>query len=240
MTERTRGALYRDAGQLRIGPSLVHWDGACLTIDIDEITAPFPSRLRGTVRVHPGALTRRSFTLDDAGHHTWSPIAPASRVEVAMTSPGLSWSGPGYLDSNWGARPLETDFSHWDWCRAPMHAGGKPDGAAILYNATRRQGGEQALALRVAADGTVQPFPPPPRTQLRPTLWRVPRHTRADPGQPVAVRQTLEDAPFYSRSVIDTALLGQRVTAVHESLSMNRFTHPLVQAMLPFKIPRQW
>ncbi len=66
------------------------------------------------------------------------------------------------------------------------------------------------------------------------------RHTRADAGQPVRVRQTLEDAPFYSRSVIDTQLLGQRVTAVHESLSMDRFTAPWVQAMLPMRIPRQW
>ena len=240
MTERGRQALYRDATQLRIGPSLVHWDGASLVIDIDEITAPFPSRLRGTVRVHPGALTGRTFLLDDAGHHAWSPIAPASRVEVAMRSPALSWSGPGYLDSNWGARPLEADFIHWDWCRAPMPDAGRQGGAAILYNATRREGGEQSLALRVAADGAADAFPPPPRIRLKPTFWRVPRDTRADAGHAVRVRQTLEDAPFYSRSVIDTHLLGQPVTAVHESLSMDRFTAPLVQAMLPFRIPRQW
>ena len=56
MTERGRSALYRDATQLRIGPSLVRWDGDCLVIDIEEVTAPLPSRLRGQVRVHPGAL----------------------------------------------------------------------------------------------------------------------------------------------------------------------------------------
>ncbi len=171
-----------------------------------------------TRRRSPGACS----TLDAAGRHRWSPIAPVSRVEVALTSPALRWSGPGYLDSNWGARPLEADFVHWDWCRAPM-----PDGAAILYNATRREGGEQSLALRVSAAGAVEPFAPPPRVALKPTLWRVPRATRADAGQAVTVRQTLEDAPFYSRSVIDTHLLGQRVTAVHESLSMDRFTLPV-------------
>ena len=233
MTERGRSALYRDRTQLRIGPSLVRWDGDCLVIDIEEVTAPLPSRLRGQVRVHPGALTGRVFTLDGAGRHRWSPIAPVSRVEVAMTSPGLSWSGPGYLDSNWGERPLEADFVHWDWCRAPM-----PDGAAILYNATRREGGEQSLALRVGKNGEVSDFTPPPRVELPATFWRVPRNTRADAA--VTVRQTLEDAPFYSRSVIDTHLLGQRVTAMHESLSMDRFTAPWVQAMLPFRIPRRW
>ncbi len=62
MTERGRSAVWRDATQLRIGPSLLHWDGTCLTIDIAEVTAPLPSRLRGTVRVHPAALTGRRST----------------------------------------------------------------------------------------------------------------------------------------------------------------------------------
>ena len=233
MTERGRSALYRDATQLRIGPSLLHWDGGGLTIDLAEVTAPLPSRLRGTVRVHPAALTNRSFALDQAGHHRWSPIAPVSRVDVALTSPALRWSGAGYLDSNWGARALEDDFVHWDWCRAPT-----PDGAAILYNATRRTGGEQSLALQVSRTGSVTDFAPPPRVSLPRTRWRVRRDTRAD--GPVAVLQTLEDAPFYSRSVIDTHLLGQPVKAVHESLEMDRFTAPWVQAMLPFKIPRRF
>ena len=240
MTERGRRAVYRDATQLRIGPSLVRWDGASLAIDIDEVTAPLPSRIRGTVRVHPAALTGQIFPLDGAGHHHWSPIAPACRVEVALGSPALTWSGPGYLDSNWGARPLEADFVHWDWCRAPMpDAAGRP-GAAILYNAIRREGGEQSLALRVEGDGAASAFPPPPRIRLAPTFWRMTRDTRVDAGHTATVRQTLEDAPFYSRSVIDTHLLGQPVTAVHESLSMDRFINPLVQAMLPMRIPRQW
>ena len=235
MTERGRTALHRDATTLSIGPSALHWDGTQLTIDIAEVTAPLPSRLRGTVRVTPAAVTGRTFNLDQAGRHTWSPIAPMSHVEVALTSPALRWSGPGYLDTNSGARPLEADFVHWDWCRAPM-----PDGAAILYNANRRLGGEQSLALQIGRDGSVQDVPPPPRITLPATRWRIQRHTRAEPGQPVKVLQTLEDTPFYARSVLDTNLLGHRVTAMHESLSMDRFTAPWVQAMLPFRIPRRW
>ncbi len=233
MTERGRGALHRDAAHLAIGPSQLRWHGDHLAIDLAEITAPLPSRIRGTVRVHPGALTGRRFALDEAGQHTWSPIAPASRVEVTLTRPALRWSGPGYLDTNTGTRPLEADFSQWDWCRAPMR-----DGAAILYNAHRRTGTEQSLALRVAPDGAVTEFPPPPRVSLKRTRWGLPRETRAE--GPASVRQTLEDTPFYARSVLDTHLLGQRVTAVHESLSMTRFTAPWVQAMLPFRIPRRF
>ncbi len=234
MTDRGRGALSRDATRLQIGPSRVDWDGNALTITIKERGAPLPRPIAGTVRVHPGALTGARFTLDDAGRHRWAPIAPVSRVEVALDRPGLRWSGPGYLDTNDGDRPLEADFHQWDWCRAPL-----PEGGAILYNAERREGGEQSLALKVGADGTVAPFDPPPRAALPRTLWRIPRNTRCEPGAPPTIRQTLTDSPFYARSVIRTRLLGHDVTAVHESLDLARFTAPWVQAMLPFRVPRR-
>ena len=120
----------------------------------------------------------------------------------------MSWSGPGYLDTNWGARPLEADFSRWDWCRAPMPDSSDKAGAAILYNATRREAGEQSLALRVSAAGAVEPFAPPPRVALKPTLWRVPRATRADAGQAVTVRQTLEDAKLEKDEIDEVVLVG--------------------------------
>ena len=233
MTERGRTALKRNATSLAIGPSRLDWDGEALTIMINESAAPLPKPIRGVVRVIPSALTGARFTLDDAGRHRWSPVAPTARVEVALSRPGLRWSGPGYLDSNDGDRPLEADFRHWDWCRAPTR-----NGAAILYNAERLEGGEQSLALHVSRDGSVSRFDAPPRATLKPTLWRIPRHTRADPGSEPHVRQTLTDAPFYARSVIETRLGGENLTAVHESLDMRRFTAPWVQAMLPFRTPR--
>jgi carotenoid 1,2-hydratase len=233
MTDRRRGALQRGADFLTIGPSGMEWDGEVLTIRIEEVTAPLPSRLRGTVRLRPQALSDRVFTLDSAGRHHWHPIAARSRVEVAFEKPNLSWSGPAYFDTNWGAAPLEQDFVGWDWCRAPM-----PDVTAILYNAQRRDGTEQSLALCVGADGAVTQFEPPPPLQLPKTLWRIARPTRAEGGQASVVR-TLVDAPFYSRSEIRTHLLGQEATAMHESLSLDRFANPVVQAMLPFRMPRR-
>jgi len=235
MTERGRGALDRGPQHLAIGPSRLDWDGEVLTIHIEEVTAPVPSRLRGIVRVRPGALTGRRFLLDGAGRHRWSPIAPASRVEVELSHPALRWSGPGYLDTNDGDAPLEQDFVQWDWCRAPMR-----DGAGILYNAERRVGGAQSLALRIGRDGVVDEVAPPPPAALPRTFWGVARPTRADAGTVPVVRQTLENAPFYSRSVMDTSLFGERVTAVHESLSLDRFRAPWVQALLPFRVPRRW
>jgi carotenoid 1,2-hydratase len=62
---------------------------------------------------------------------------------------------------------------------------------------------------------------------------------RADPGRPVTVRQTLEDTPFYSRSLLDARLFGQDVTTVHESLSVPRLESLPVRLMLPWRMPRR-
>jgi carotenoid 1,2-hydratase len=233
LTERRATSLTRDRTALTIGPSALHWDGAALTVRIDEVTVPFPSRLRGTVVVHPAALTGHTETLDAAGRHRWSPIAPVGRVQVAMDSPALRWSGSAYLDSNAGDRPLEDDFVRWDWSRADLH-----DGAALLYDVKRRDGSDLSLALRMDRAGTVRPFAPPPPAALPATGWRVRRGTRADAGFQPTVRQTLEDTPFYARSVLATRLLGQDAMAMHESLSLDRFRSPIVQMMLPFRMPR--
>ncbi|MGG5811530.1 carotenoid 1,2-hydratase [Falsiroseomonas sp. CW058] len=231
MTDRRRGALRRGPDFLQIGPSGLEWDGNALTIRIEEVTAPFPSRLRGVVRVVPRAVSTRRFVLDSDGRHHWQPIAARSRVEVALESPALRWSGPAYFDTNEGTAPLEQDFREWDWCRAPMERE-----TAILYNAQRRDGTAQSLALRVTDDGRVEDVEPPPERRMKRTLWRIARPTRSE-GAAEVVR-TLVDAPFYSRSEIRTRLLGQDATAVHESLSLDRFRSPAMFAMLPFRVPR--
>ena len=52
--------------------------------------------------------------------------------------------------------------------------------------------------------------------------------------------RTLEDTPFYTRSLLSARLLGERVAAVHESLSLDRFRTGWVQMLLPFRMPRRW
>lgn len=231
MTDRRRIALRRDADTLAIGPSSLAWDGTALTVRIEEVTAPIPSRLRGTVRLHPTALSTRRFTLDSDGRHQWQPIAPRSRVEVALESPPLRWSGAAYFDTNAGSAPLEQDFREWDWCRAML-----PDATAILYNAQRRDGSRISLALRATDDGGLADFTPPPNTELPRTFWRLRRPTRAEGS--ARVTRTLTDAPFYARSEIHTRLLGHDAPAMHESLSLDRFSSPAMFAMLPFRVPR--
>ena len=234
MTERGRSALRRDASRLEIGPSSLSWDGTSLTIRIDEVTAPLPSRIRGTVRVFPRAVAGQPYRLDQAGRHFWAPIAPSAHVEVKLDRPSLNWSGSGYLDSNWGSEPLESAFQRWEWSRAIL----KDGGAAVLYDVTQRDGHRPPLGLRFAPNGGVEHFEAPPRVRLPNTAWRVRRGTLVDPQQTARVTETLEDTPFYTRSVLETHLLGEPVTAMHESVCLDRFSTRWVQTLLPFRIPR--
>ena len=231
MTERPRGAVSRTADTFAVGPSGLSWDGTSLTIRLDEIAVPIPGRVRGTVRVIPTAITPQVFTLNEAFNHQWWPIAPCARVQVALDHPHLRWQGDGYFDMNRGDAPLEQGFVDWQWAR-----GATRDGAIILYEALRRDGSRADLAMTFDPAGNMRSFAPPPVVGLKRTGWRVGRSVRSD-GAARVVR-TLEDAPFYARSVISAKLLGEPVTLMHESLSLDRFAKPVVQAMLPFRMPR--
>ena len=234
MTERSGAVVSRDAEHLRIGPSVMHWDGAQLRVEIDERSVPHLGRIRGTVRVTPHALTAHVEAIDSEGEHRWTPFAPSARVEVDLPHPGLRWSGHGYFDGNHGSRPLEADFRAWTWSRATLSDGG----AAVLYDVERRDGSLLELALRIHPDGQITRFDSPPLAPLDGTIWGVDRVTRADAGSTPRILHTMEAAPFYTRSALETTLLGQRVTGVHESLDMDRFTARWVQRLLPFRMPR--
>jgi carotenoid 1,2-hydratase len=156
-------------------------------------------------------------------------------VEVEMTAPRLSWSGEGYLDSNHGEEPLEKAFRVWDWSRTPLPGGD----TVVFYDLTDRHGREHALSLRFRPDGTAEPFTPPPRAALPPILWRVPRATRSEAERPARIVRTLEDTPFYARSVVASRLAGADVVGVHESLDLDRFSQRWVQVLLPFRMPRR-
>ena len=236
MTERNRKHFARDSNQFQVGRSGLSWDGDSLTIDLHEVTVPIPSRIRGRIRVFPSFVNNVSFTLDSDRMHRWRPIAPSARVEVSLENPNASWTGNGYIDSNDGDCPLEDSFSGWDWCRAPLADGG----AAILYNTIERSGGRSALALNFDQGGSCTEFEPPPVVDLPTTLWRVKRRSRSEDVGETGISETLEDTPFYARTEIRSKLLGERVTAVHESLSLDRFRQPIVQRMLPFRMPRVW
>jgi carotenoid 1,2-hydratase len=237
MTERSSRAMERQPDTLRIGPSRVHWDGQTLVADIDERCNPLPRRMRGRVTVTPTPLTGHSVWLDDAGRHRWHPLAPIARVSVDMQAPGVRWEGRGYLDSNEGNEPLEKGFRGWDWSRESL-----PDGDCQVRYETRREGAQpRRLSLRFGADGSLQTGESEVSSAVLPTtnVWRIPRRTLTDPQSPwPRVLRTLEDTPFYARSLMG---LGDGDTlrhAVHESLCLKRFEQRWVQTLLPFRMPR--
>lgn len=237
MTERGSGAVERDASNLVIGPSAVRWDGEALTIDIDEgdtrLFVPWQRQVRGRVRVFPEALNRVAFALDAQENHIWHCLAPRARIEVEMDSPGISWSGKAYLDHNRGAEPLEKGFNTWHWSRAHLS-----EGALVCYEGERGDGSLFASALRFDRAGVPEPVDLPPIARLPRTKWHVDRRTRSDIGV-AEVRRTWEDTPFYARSELASRFLGEEVVAVQESLDMQRFSSPLVQFMLPYRMPRR-
>lgn len=233
LTERRKTSLMRSRDHLTIGESSMSWDAGVLTIDIQELAIPRFSKLSGKIRVYPSAVTDCDVALDRNGHHHWRPIAPRARIDVQMAQPDLRWCGSGYFDSNAGSAPLEDDFTTWTWSRADIESG-----AAILYEVIRRDGAPLSVALRFDDAGAFENFEPPPTVPLRGTGWRIARETRSEDQTGAEVLRTLEDTPFYARSVIGSRLLGAPRVSMHESLSLDRFRSRWVQTLLPFRMPR--
>lgn len=238
-SEVPRRAVDRSASSLQLGRSILRWQGDTLVIDIDERTAPWGARVRGQIRFHPEALFGQAFALDGEDRHRWWPVAPLGRVEVVLEQPRLRFIGDGYHDHNFGLEPLEDAFEGWSWSRATM-----ADRSIVLYDArTRTEGYERAadsfeLGLSFSARGEVTPLEAPRHVELAPARWGMTRTTRVDRRGDVQLLRTLEDSPFYSRSLLYTTLDGHGAHAIHESLSLSRFVHPIVQRLLPFRIRR--
>ncbi len=235
MTERGRRHTRRSQREFQIGPSQLRWDGRALVFDIDEVAVPLPRRVRGQVRVHPQALCNFVTGLDAAARHRWGPIAPVARVEVDLQHPRARWSGHAYVDSNEGDEPVDRGFKEWDWSRTVLADGS----TAVIYDVRPVHGEDRVIAQRFAPDGSSQPFAPPPRQSLPRSKWLLPRTMRTEPGTTARVVQTLEDTPFYVRSVLSSGLLGEQVTSVHETLDLPRVVSLPVRLMLPWRMPRR-
>lgn len=234
MTERRRRTLQRDPHRLGIGPSRLNWTGNTLTAQINELTNPIPQPLRGTITLHPKALESTIYSLDAHGAHRWQPIAPCARIHVAFEKPALTWDGDAYFDRNDGDAPMGTAFSTWNWSRAQTR-----HGTRIFYHAHRLDGGFTDLSLQFAGAGGVTAITPPPPAPLPMTWWRIARETRSDAGTDAQLIRNFEDTPFYARARIAAQIDGETINGVHETLDLKRFAQPIVQTMLPFRMPRR-
>ena len=234
MTERGARHCQRDAHHFTIGPSQLRWQDNTLVIDIDEVAVPVPRRVRGQVRVQARQWFDFSTPIDHAGKHRWGPLAPSAQVQVDLQQPGQQWQGHAYLDSNEGDEPIAHACQEWDWSRSTMQDGS----TAVIYDIQAKAGqADKLLALRFMNDGAVTTFEAPPRQALPPTAWRIQRRMRSD--APVNVVAQLEDTPFYQRALLNSVLLGEPVQSFHETLFVPRLQSPVVQAMLPWRMPRR-
>ncbi len=231
MTERGKGQVDRQSTMLTIGPSSVRWTGSSIEMNIDEICAPLPRRLRGTLRVHPESLHGAGFALDEPGLHAWVPYAPRARIEVHMKDPDVVWSGIGYFDHNHGAAPLEEAFDEWTWSRISWS-----DSTAVIFDTKPCAGPPRTLALQYRSAIGAERIDAPREFALPGTRWGLARNTRCD--EDARLVRTLVDAPFYSRSQLDVRRGGVCAPAIHEGLSLQRFRKRWVQTLLPFRMPR--
>lgn len=233
MTERPRAGVRADDGLLQIGPSSLRWDGAAYRFELRERCCPLPYAVRGSVRVQPQVQPGVSYALDRAGQHWWTPLAPRARVEVALSAPAQRWSGEAYLDSNRGARPLESDFRGWQWSRAATRGG-----TAVYYEPDHRLDPDWPLSLEFSQGAQPRSIALPARCPLATSPWGIRAHARSELPAAVHLLERMVDAPFYTRSLLRTQLAGQPVTTVHESLDLDRFRRRWVQWLLPFRMPR--
>lgn len=235
MSEYGPSQLQREPNWLHIGGTEARWEGDRLVIDLCERTKPFfqrmSPRITGRISLWPHSLFDAPVALDAQARHTWSPIAPSARFTVELSEPALSYSGHAYLDTNSGAEPLESAFRSWTWCRTSVR-----EGTAIVYDVNERLGREHKLTMLYRKNGAIEPLTAPHAHPLPPTIWGIPRQVRTQSTEPARLRKTLESAPFYARSLVDSTLFGQRAETVHETLDMNRFTQSWVRFLLPFRI----
>ena len=236
LTERGAHALARSHDALAIGPSRVRWEGDALVVDLEERSAPFGLRVAGRVRLFPEERAGDTVILDRDGRHRWVPIAPSARAEIELTHPALRFRGAAYLDANHGDEALEDAFSRWTWSRV---AAGRR--AAVTYDVERRDGSHLLVTRAFGPGGERRDGFPVVAVEAAPTRWRMPRVLHGEPGAQARARvvRTLEDTPFYARSLIETSLLGEPAVGTHEALSLDRFRLPVVQRMLPYRMRRE-
>lgn len=232
MTERGVSSLRREEAFYQLGASRAEVTDDGMLIHVDETCVPLPFSLRGTVRVRFDAVNHTAFHLDSQKRHVWRPIAPCASVDVQFTSPQQNWTGRAYVDSNWGTEPVEDRFDGWQWSRADHR-----DATCVYYDVIEKDGASRSIACAFGRDGNVASLPPAALHHASKTGWRMIRPYRSEAGEHGLI-ETVEDTPFYARSLMAQIIAGERVTAIHESLSATRFASPAVQMMLPWRMPR--
>ncbi|MBC8072391.1 MAG: carotenoid 1,2-hydratase [Deltaproteobacteria bacterium] len=216
----------RDA--IEIARSSMRREHGRIVVELDARTTPISPRrrrsLRGRVTLHVESAPRLRLAIDEDAHHHWWPIAPLAHVEVELDEPSLQFRGHGYHDANAGDIALEASFSTWGWSRARLR-----DRACLTYDVTQIDGRQRAHAFTVASTGAIEPLEHTELVTMPRGFWGVERTARVDAGAELSLLRSLEDGPFYTRELVRTALAGEPVIAMHESLAAHRLRRAWVR-----------
>ena len=240
-----KDSLERSADGLGLGRNSIEWQGDELVIRIDDQRPWSQGRVQGEIRVQARRRFAPCIDLAGNGEHEWFPVSPASPATVRMSKPGLSFEGTAYHDVNRGTRALERDFVEWDWSRLTPGTHGTPSSTSgvITYDVVTRDQPDthHRRAFAFDDDHGLRKVDTAGTKLLDGgrAFWGVSRRPVGDEGSLPQHRRTLEDSPFYTRSLISTTMHGRPYHGVHESLRLDRFVEPVVQCMLPFRIRRR-
>ena len=231
MTEHAAAAVLRSEDGLAVGRSDLRWNEGTLVARIDERTAPWGRRTRGVIRFTPTIRTSAEVDLSGDGRHRWFPHAPFGRIEVDFAEPAFRFVGHGYFDANEGTEPLEDRFHAWSWSRF-----GSEGGAALAYDVELRDGTRRSCGLRVAEDGTTSALETGAELALGRSRFGLGRRVWTETGALAELVRTVEDGPFYVRSLVRSELGGRPAVGMHEAVSLARFRAPWVRFLVPFRM----
>jgi carotenoid 1,2-hydratase len=151
-------------------------------------------------------------------------VQPFAALEAARLT-----STPTRATSRWSE-----PSARWDWSRVASK-----QGARVTYDLERRDGSRLLFArsfergAEAAAPVTVL------RQPSERTLWGLDRTLHAAPGERATVVETLEDTPFYSRSMVRVDRPGPASIGTQESLDLDRFQSRWVQFLLPYRMRKE-
>jgi carotenoid 1,2-hydratase len=229
LTETAKVA--RSPIHLTIGKSTLALSGNTLLLSIDEQAASGSKVIRGTVEIDLRDVLNHSFDLNGDGKHTWRPIQPTARCQVSLESPAVRFSGAAYVDSNHGTEALEDGFTRWNWSRATS-----AEGVSWISYETESKNEKRALHLFHSEGALERVIAPAAVTRLSKGSYGLVSTGRIDTLESV---QTLEDSPFYARSLVTGQIGSHTVTMVHEHVDLERFAKPWVQFLIPFRMRKE-
>lgn len=208
--DRATFSASRDRLDVAIGANTCRFDGSAFAVAVDLPLLLGGSRLTASLALSPRVPASAVDFGGGAGdaEHVWNPLAPSCAVsgEIALHG-GRGWSesfdGEGYVDHNYGEKPLTEGIRRWHWGRA--HLG---DRTLVYYHTEPERGPDETVLALVGSDGT-RVFERPAFSaadwKRRPLCPRFPTRVgiAAEARVTATVRSVLDWGPFYMRFLSD-------------------------------------